>query len=514
MSINEYEAVALESIPPSLEALRAVDDCYAPSFIRAFSACTLPSRLEIRRALRAKFKTFRLRDFDALVNEAESELRHAQSDQVGPGWVNSLLTNDRGKALAVIDNALTAFRCAPEWQGVLNFDLSSMDVVVKTAPPWPERRSLPYTWADQDDTAATAWLQREGILLKTRETAEAIQAIAHEHEFHPFRDYLDGLPGWDGQERIDFWLETYIGVRVPVDVSTEEAAIILAYIRDVSAKFLIGAIARAKRPGCKHDTCLILEGPQGIKKSTALSTLFEPWFTDDMPDLHTKDASMQTRGVWLIEFGELDNLNRSEVSRIKAFLSRKVDRFRPPYGRRVIEAQRESVFAGTVNQSTYLRDETGGRRFWPVTCGEIDIPGLKEARPMLWAEALVRYNVPEPCWWINDPDVVRESVRQQQNRFEADAWQDLIRNWLAKPTQRIWGQEGVDPYTTTEESTTLTEVLLHCLGKRPGEISHSDKNRVSQSMQALGWSKRKVGPRPNRQVRHFRTPLSKDSEPK
>jgi putative DNA primase/helicase len=159
------------------------------------------------------------------------------------------------------------------------------------------------------------------------------------------------------------------------------------YSRAVGSRWLISPVARIFRPGAKADCCLILEGPQGIRKSTALRTLAGEYFTDELADLGSKDAAMQTRGVWMIELSELDSLSHSEVARIKAFMSRTTDRFRPPYGMRLVESPRQCVFAGTVNHSTYLRDETGGRRFWPVTCGQIDIEALGRDRNQLWAEA-------------------------------------------------------------------------------------------------------------------------------
>jgi hypothetical protein len=135
------------------------------------------------------------------------------------------------------------------------------------------------------------------------------------------------------------------------------------------------------------DCCLILEDPQGSRKSTALKTLAGPYFADELADLGTKDSALQTQGVWIIELSELDSLGRAEVSRIKAFMSRTTDRFRPPYGNRLIESPRQCVFAGSVNHSSYLRDDSGGRRFRPVACGRIDIDRLARDRDQLWAEA-------------------------------------------------------------------------------------------------------------------------------
>jgi predicted P-loop ATPase len=189
---------------------------------------------------------------------------------------------------------------------------------------------------------------------------QAVQTAARDHHFHPVKAYLQGLR-WDGVERLERWLSTYVGAD-----DTD-------YARADGSRWLISAVARIFRPGAKAD-CLILEGPQGIRKSTALRTIAGEYFTDGLADLGSKDAAMQTRGVWIIELSELDS--HAEGAGIKAFMSRTTDRFRPPYGMRLVESPRQCIFAGTVNHGTYLRDETGGRRFRPVVCGRIDVEGL------------------------------------------------------------------------------------------------------------------------------------------
>jgi predicted P-loop ATPase len=280
---------------------------------------------------------------------------------------------------------------------------------------------------------------------------------------------------WDGTKRIDGWLTLYLGAD-PSD-----------YTRAVGEKWLIGAVARIYKPGCKNDTCLILEGDQGTLKSTALRTLTDPWFTDDIAELGTKDSALQLRGVWLIELSELASMHPSEISRTKAFMSRSIDRFRPPFGRRPIEAPRECFFAGTVNHSAYLRDETGGRRFWPVRCGVINIAELRRDRDQLWAEAVQQYRAGEN-WWLDEKHLVEAATEEQKQRYEGDPWEELIQEWLKdpKPTSDSSGKP-LPQLSSTCDSVTITDILIHCIGKRPDAWIQADKLRVGRCLRAQGW---------------------------
>jgi len=319
-----------------------------------------------------------------------------------------------GRILPVLANAIAAFRHAPEWGGVLAFNEFGFGTLALRPTPWgivPKGE-----WTDHEDRLAAEWLQKQGILVSVEIAGQAVQTAARDHPFHPVKTYLNGLQ-WDGVGRLDQWLSRYLG-------SADNE-----YSRAVGSRWIISAVARIFRPGAKADCCLILEGPQGIRKSTALRTLAGEYFTDELADLGSKDAAMQTRGVWIIELSELDSLSNSDVARIKAFMSRTTDRFRPPYGMRLMESPRQCVFAGTVNQSTYLRDETGGRRFWPVTCGQITIDELARDRDQLWAEAKIRLDSGEP-WWLETVELVRMASDQQVERYEGDPWEEVIAPWI------------------------------------------------------------------------------------
>jgi predicted P-loop ATPase len=221
----------------------------------------------------------------------------------------------------------------------------------------------------------------------------------------------------------------------------------------------------------KADCCLILEGPQGIRNSTALRTLAGEFFTDELADLGSKDAAMQTRGVWIIELSELDSLSHSEVARIKAFMSRTTDRFRPPYGMRLVESPRQCVFAGTVNHSTYLRDETGARRFWPITCGCIDVDALARDRDQLWAEAKARFDAGS-VWWLDSTELVQMASDEQAERYEGDPWEKVIGRWA-----------------DDRSNVSIGEVLERCPQKPQALWTQSDKNRDARCLRFLGWER-------------------------
>jgi predicted P-loop ATPase len=386
----------------------------------------------------------------------------AHVDFAGSAWRKDLLRSKppvnttEGRILPVLANALAAFRHATEWGGVLAFNEFGYGTVVLKPAPWgvvPKGE-----WSDHEDRLAAEWLQRQGILVSVEVAGQAVQTAARDHPFHPVRTYLQGLH-WDGVERVDRWLWAYLGAE-----DTD-------YSRAVGSRWLVSAVARVLRPGAKADCCLILEGAQGIRKSTALRTLAGEYFTDELADLGSKDAAMQTRGVWIIELSELDSLSHSEVARIKAFMSRTTDRFRPPYGMRLVESPRQCVFAGTVNHSTYLRDETGGRRFWPVACGRIDVDALARDRDQLWAEAKARFDA-GVVWWLETVELVQMAADQQVDRYEGDPWEEVIAPWVE-----------------SQASVSISEVLEKCLQKLQALWTQTDKNRAARCLRALGWER-------------------------
>jgi predicted P-loop ATPase len=388
------------------------------------------------------------------------------------GWEARLLRT-KGKPRAELSNVIIALRYAPEWQGVLAHDKSAHRTVARKAPPWAKTRALPFVWTEEDDILTADWAQHQGISIGVLTAGQAVQAVAAENSFHPIRDFLDALPEkWDGESRIHSWLREYLG-----------AIQVGEYTSAIGSRWLIGAVARIMDPGCKNDCALILEGPQGARKSTALRILGEPWFSDDMSDIGSKDAQMQLRGTWIMEWSELDSMGRVDIGRVKAFMARNTDRFRPPYGHRLVELPRECVFAGTTNSDSYLRDDSGARRFWPVRCGLIDTDALRRHRDQLWAEAVIRYR-DGAKWWLDRSELEEAARIEQADRYEAGVWDDTIRIW-----------------TQHRESVTVEEILSECILMEKSKWTQAHRNHVCRALRSFGWTRRRRGSRGSRDWR-------------
>lgn len=376
-------------------------------------------------------------------------------------WHRELTTNDKGRIEATVENALTALRLAPEMRP-LGFNEFAQRIEALSPMPWPGE---PGPWANHHDTLLAAWLESQGVRVSEVRAARAADAAARERPFHPVKEYLSRLV-WDGIGRIDDWLTLY---------AHAEAS---DYTRAVGARWLISAIARVCRPGCQADHTLILEGPQGVGKSTLFRILGGEFYTDDIPELGTKDAQLSVAGIWIGELAELDAMNRAEISKVKRFLSETQDHFRPPYERRPAWFKRSCVFCGSVNYSEYLKDDTGGRRFWPVKCGaRIDTAAFERDRDQLWAEAYARYHQGAK-WWFDADLLIEAAAEEQHKRFQQDPWQELVERWLL-----------------TQTEVTVAETLESAVHKRPADFERADQTRMGYILRRAGWrvSKRPRG---------------------
>jgi len=354
------------------------------------------------------------------------------------------------KALEVSNAfALDEMLCAP---------LLMADLPTSSGANHPGEEPLPRPVTDNDVSQLQEWLQRSGLPKIGKDTVhQGVDLRAEERKFHPVRDYLDELT-WDRTPRLDTWLASYLGA----DDSP--------YTKGVGRMFLLAMVARIYNPGCKCDYMLILEGEQGVGKSRACRTLAGEWFSDALPEIRQgKDASDHTRGKWRIEIAELSATSKADAEALKAFLTRDTERFRPAYGRKEIISKRQCIFIGTTNKEAYLRDETGARRFWPIKVGQIDIPSLSRDRDQLFAEAVKAYRGGER-WWP-DPAFEREHIQpQQDNRFEADAWEEAIKD-----------------YVVGRDRVTVTDVALGAFGLDKVKVGTHEQRRIASVLTRFGW---------------------------
>ncbi|MCA3508395.1 MAG: toprim domain-containing protein [Rhodobacter sp.] len=417
-----------------------------------------------------------------------------------PAWFNRLRQDLVGTPERNEANVIIALTSDVAFAGVLAFDDFSQEIVVRQPLPWDAATGpFPRPWEDADDVRTAEWLQLRGVNVAPLVVGRAVGAVAREHRIHPVRDWLEHLR-WDGTPRIETWTSTYLG------------AAPTAFHHTVGALWLISAVARIFRPGVKADHMLILEGPQGARKSTAIKVLAgEAWFTDELPELGSKDAAIHMQGVWIVEIAELDAIGRAEVSRIKAFLTRTTDRFRPPYGRYTVEVPRQCVFAGTVNPDTYLRDETGNRRFWPLRCGIIGIAALARDRDQIWAEAVHRFRE-GAIWWIDDPTLLVEAREEQDRRYQSDAWDARIDRWLTHDTRAVnRGHAGYEDWQDEEferpepiRDVSVGDILEGALGIEPAKWTKGDQMRVGAWLKSRDWERYRSGAGATREWRYRR----------
>jgi predicted P-loop ATPase len=411
------------------------------------------------------------------IDDFGEAMRHSSAPS--GDWHDGLTKTEAGTARRNLFNACVALRDHPALAGKIAWDEFSGCTVVRGPLPWDQCANRP--WSEVDDLKATEWLQsREvGIQVSSGIAREAVQAVSSENRFHPVLEYLERLE-WDGKNRLSRWLTTYLGV-APSPLADA-----------IGRKFLISAVARVMRPGCKVDHVLILEGHQGTWKSKFLRALVgAEWFTDQIADLGTKDSCQDLRGVWIVELSELSAIRPGEVERVKAYISRQVDHYRPSYGRRSIDVPRQCAFIGTTNDTEYLSDPTGGRRFWPVTCTTIDVDAIARDRGQLWAEAVAAYHAGEP-WWLEDAELRRAAEVEQEARRIEDPWEAIIAPWLESPKTQPDRDGYRAPIDLEDGRVTVTQILEHAIGQPAARQSKSDQMRVGKVLRLLGWTKRQT----------------------
>lgn len=400
---NAFDLVRIHNFADLDENSRSEDVTKLPSYAKMVELAGKDK--EVTKLMQMERKESANTDFDSFDNEPSDN----DSSEDGDEWMTGLEKNTRtGQNISNVNNALLILRKDPNLSGKLwHDDFSGYDMADNTLP-WNRTGLL---WSDKDDSNLRVYLDTNYGITGKEKISDALDCVFTGKHKHPVKDYLKSLK-WDGAKRVERLIIDYIGAE---DNELN---------RQMTRKTLAAAVARVFRPGCKFDYCLIMTGGEGIGKSTLLKILGGEWFSDSIVTTEGKEGMESLRQAWIIELAELASVKRSDVEQVKCFLSKQSDKYRQAYGKRVTEFPRQCVFFGTTNEATFLKGDTGNRRFWVIPVGvenrrkEGDIfEELKETRDQIWAEAVQIYKSGEKLYL--DP-TMEEEARKRQMDFNVD----------------------------------------------------------------------------------------------
>lgn len=421
--------------------------------------------------------------------EASARLDFAEED-----WKRQLEYNRQGILINNLKNLLLILNNDENLKGIV-FNQLSDGMEIKGEVPWSHPSKF---WRDADDAQLISYIDLTYGNFSARNYDIAVSKVTDDRSYHPIKEFLASLPEWDEIPRVDTLLVDFLGA-----VDNE-------YVRAVTRKTLVAAIARVMTPGCKFDTMLVLSGPQGKGKSTLIAKLCGEWFNDSLLLSDTKDktAAEKLQGYWILEIGELAGLKKTDIETLRGFLSRQNDIYRAAFGRRATPHPRQCVFIGTTNADTYLRDITGNRRFWPVK-----VPGgtgrgswelTREEVELIWAEALYYYKKGETLHLPKELEPI--AVQEQKEAMEQDEREGTIRDYLEMLLPENWESmtlyerrnfingsefEGSRKVGVKKRNRVCNmEIWCECFGKERGNLKRQDANEIAAIMSNIeGWKR-------------------------
>lgn len=441
-----------------------------------------------------------MREFEGMGVEPDSE--------DDGSWAEPLQRTQNGEIKSTINNVLIILNGDPLLKDKFALNAFAGRGEVLGALPW-DGKATRRMWSDTDSNGLYWYLENVYKLTGRGNIDSALDIHASQHAFNEVQDFIEGL-SWDGVERLDTLFIDYLGAKDT------------AYNRAVCRKAFTAAVARAMQPGCKFDNMLILAGPQGIGKSTLLDKMSKGWFNDSIRTFEGKEASELLQGVWLVEVSELDAFRRTDVARIKQFLSLRADRYRAAYGRHVKELPRCCVFFGSTNTTDFLQDTTGNRRFWPVDVGEQ--PHSKtvwkdltdDEITQLWAEAKARWLAGEPLYLSGM--VEAEALIQQELHREVSVREDLIIDFINRKIPADWQRwpldrrrdywagatrtpDGKELELVERKTVTALEIWCELFNGNIKDMKTSDTREINAVLaRQKNWRRTKNAIRPGKQA--------------
>ena len=432
--------------------------------------------------------------------DAEKNASVSSGNVSDENWQDALEIDKQGRVKDTLGNLALILRNDPKLKDIAyNIHRSGIDIRRdadgKTTLPWTQ---LKPGWNESDLGAIQIYLERVYNLYTPSKLKSILLAIAAERSYHPVRDYIESLPAWDGVPRVDTLFIDYLGSPDTL------------YIRAIARKMMVAAVARIYEPGIKFDSVVVLNGPQGMGKSSFFARLGGKWFSDSLTisDMKDKAAPEKLQGYWILELGELAGLKKMDVETVKAFITRQDDKFRHSYGYSVEDHPRQCIIVGSTNNGDgFLRDVTGNRRFWPVTC-TANSPHrpweVESVVPQLWAEAWQLYKSGEKLFLT--PEEEKQAEMEQTAALESDVREGMIAEYLNTLLPEDWDKMDLaerrgflrgDQFTGGNRTGTIqrttvcaVEIWAECFGKDPSMIKRSDTYDIfGMLMKIGGWEK-------------------------
>lgn len=424
---------------------------------------------------------------------AEDRMAQTSADFDDQDWQNRLELDKAGNVKDTMSNICLILRYDTGLQGIVYNQFKNM-LDVTGSLPWPQVKP---GWSDTDLACAKLYFERTYGIWSPTKFKDAILAVtSSERLYHPVKEYLGSLK-WDGNPRLDTLLIDYLGA--------EDTP----YVRAVTRKTLVAAVARIYRPGIKFDSILVLVGEQGMGKSTLFARLGKEWFSDSLSisDMKDKTAPEKLQGYWLLELSELNGIKKMDVEVVKSFITRTDDKYRQAYGVNVESHPRSCIIVGTTNSDGgFLRDITGNRRFWPVR-----VTGHGKWHPwdladidQVWAEAIEYFNQGEELFLKGE--IAAVAYTKQREAMETDDREGIVGEYLDRLLPDNWdrmdlferrnflsGSEfggAVAEGTVKRERVCPMEIWCECFGKSRESMKKGDTYEIESILYKLGgWKK-------------------------
>ncbi len=437
-----------------------------------------------------------LADSEVKTQLARERMEQADADFTDvDDWQKALELDKQGRVKDTLDNLVIILRHDEALQHIA-FNCHRDGIDAKGGLPWTQLKA---GWNDSDNAALKVYLSNHYGVYSPTKTKDAVLAVAAEKAYHPIKDYLESLPDWDGIPRVETLFIDYFGA----SDST--------YTRAVSRKSMVAAVARIYHPGTKYDSVPILNGPQGIGKSTFYAKLAGEWFSDSLTltDMRDKAGPEKLQGYWILELGELAGMRKADVETVKSFISRVDDKYRASYGVSVESHPRQCIIVGSTNAETgFLRDITGNRRFWPIRVSGNSPKKAWQIKTdevaQIWAETLVFYKNGEKLY-LEGEDAI-QAVTEQADAMETDEREGLVREYLDMLLPENWSE--LDLYerrnflsgtgfadigkkgTLRRTVVCNMEIWCECFCKDSASMKKSDSYEIGSIMQKIeGWDK-------------------------